>query len=215
MSNLFDLFARIESKEKAPVGVPVSALVVCLGNPGKEYERTRHNAGFMTGDKLAERLQVRLTQAKFQALYGDAVYNGRRFLLMKPQTFMNLSGQAVAEAANFYRIAPKDIIAVSDDISLDVGQIRVRRKGSDGGQKGLRSITQCLGSSDFPRVRVGVGQKPHPDYDLADWVLGKIPDTDREALESALESAADAVLQILDGKIDCAMNQHNEKNRHS
>lgn len=210
MGNIFDLFNLIE-KKKEPVGevLPVSALVVGLGNPGKEYQKNRHNAGFLAVELLAQRWGAEITRSKFKSLYADVTRNGRRFLIMKPQTFMNNSGEAVREAADFYKLSPENIIVISDDVSLDVGKQRVRRKGSDGGQKGLKSIIYHLNSDAFPRVKIGVGQKPHPDYNLADWVLGDVPKELWSTFEESLERAGEAVELILNGEIDRAMNLYN------
>lgn len=208
MADIFDLFRKIE-KSSAPTAEPITHLIVGLGNPGKEYMYTRHNAGFMTLDFAAEKLGVKIDRAKFKALVGDAVIGKHRVLLMKPQTYMNLSGEAVTEAAAFYKIPMENIIVICDDINLDPGKVRLRRKGSDGGQKGLRSIITLSGSDEFPRIRMGVGAKPHPDYDLADWVLGQIPKADQEVFFTAMGKVVDALPTILDGNIDKAMNMLN------
>ncbi len=208
MADIFDLFRKIE-KSSAPTSEPITHLIVGLGNPGKEYMFTRHNAGFMTLDFMAEKLGVKIDRAKFKALVGDGVICGHRVLLMKPQTYMNLSGEAVTEAAAFYKIPMENIIVICDDINLAPGKVRLRRKGSDGGQKGLRSIITLSGSDEFPRIRMGVGAKPHPDYDLADWVLGQIPKADQEVFFAAMGKVVDALPTILDGNIDRAMNMLN------
>ena len=211
MANIFDLFNLIgEKKDTTSSSLPVTHLVVGLGNPGKEYMKNRHNAGFLCVDKWAMKLGVEINRSKFKSLFADVTRNGKRFLIMKPQTYMNNSGEAVREAADFYKIPPENIIVISDDVSLDVGKQRVRRKGSDGGQKGLRSIIYHLVSDNFPRVKVGVGKKPHPDYDLADWVLGDFPKEDIPSLDESLDRSAAAVELILDGKIDQAMNLYNK-----
>ena len=186
----------------------VDAIVVGLGNPGKKYEGTRHNAGFMVIEKLAQTLGVKVDRVKFKSLCGEAIIGDRKVLLMMPQTFMNNSGEAVREAAAFYKIPPERCIVICDDISLAVGTIRIRRKGSDGGQRGLRSIITLCGSEQFPRVKVGVGQKPHPDYDLAAWVLSRFSKEESTALLSALENAAEAVPLMLTEGIDQAMNRY-------
>ena len=149
-------------------------LVVGLGNPGKEYENTRHNAGFVAADILADKFDISLNKSKFDALYGDGTVSGARVLLAKPQTYMNLSGTAVQKLSAFYKISCDKIIIMHDDVSLNVGKIRIRRKGSAGGQKGLANIIEMMGSEEIPRIKIGVGAKPHPDYDMKDWVLGKI-----------------------------------------
>ena len=155
-------------------------LVVCLGNPGPRYEGTRHNAGFLTADALAKKLKVSVNRSRFRALTGTARIGGESVLLMKPQTYMNLSGEAVAQAAKFSKIPPERVIVVSDDVSLPLAKLRVRTKGSAGGHNGLKSIVSALGSDAFPRIRIGVGSPPHPDFDMADWVLGVFRDADAE-----------------------------------
>lgn len=186
---------------------PIDLLIVGLGNPGKAYENTRHNAGAIALSALADKCGVSLTRSKFHALTAEATVSGVRALLLFPQTFMNLSGEAVAEAAKFYKIPPERIVVLSDDVALAVGQVRVRRKGSDGGQKGLRSIVDHLGTSDFPRVRIGVGQKPHPEMELADWVLSRFSSAERRLIDDAADRAARAVELIALGEIDRAMNE--------
>ena len=186
-------------------------MVVGLGNPGKDYERTRHNAGFMAIDYISGRSNSRVDRAKFSALVGEATIAGKRVLLMKPQTFMNSSGEAVSAAAKFYKIAPENIIVISDDISLDVGRVRVRRKGSHGGQNGLRSIEQHLGSQDYQRIKIGIGAKPHPDYDLASWVLSKFDVKDMEAIASCHGRVYDGLCKMLMGDTEGAMQICNGK----
>ena len=180
----------------------IDAIIVGLGNPGKKYEGTRHNAGFAALDHVAEKWGVRVTKAKFDALTGTGTAAGVKVLLMKPQTFMNLSGEAVRDAASFYKIPPEHVIVLSDDVSLDVGTLRVRAKGSAGGQNGLKNIIYHLNSEDFPRVKIGVGKKPRPDYDLAAWVLGKFPAEDQKAIDKACEDAVNAAACII--AEDCA-----------
>ena len=209
MSNIFDLFQLIEKKKEPAEVLPVSALVVGLGNPGKEYMKNRHNAGFLCAEFLAMRLGVEFNKAKFKSVYADVTKNGKRFLIMKPQTYMNHSGESVREAAAFYKLAPEQIIVISDDASLDVGKQRVKRKGSDGGQKGLRSIIYHMNTDAIPRVKIGVGKKPHPDYDMADWVLGDIPEKEWKTFEESLARSADAVELMLAGDIERAMNLYN------
>ena len=185
----------------------VDFIIVGLGNPGKKYEGTRHNAGFVAVEALAKRLGVRVDRVKFKALCGEAVIGDKKVLLMMPQTFMNNSGEAVREAAAFYKLPPERCLILCDDISLPVGTIRIRRKGSDGGQRGLRSIITLCGSEAFPRVKIGVGQKPHPDYDLAAWVLSKFTKDEAPLLLSAADRAAEAACLIVEGDIDEAMNR--------
>lgn len=187
----------------------VDFLIVGLGNPGRAYEKTRHNVGFRSIDLLGEKLGARLNRAKFSGLTGEASYHGMRLLLLKPQTFMNLSGQAVREAARFYKIEPSHIIVLFDDISLPPGRLRVRGSGSAGGHNGVKSIISQLGSQDFPRVKLGVGAKPHPDYDLADWVMSTFSAQEEKALASAMERGAEAVLTICEKGVPEAMNRFN------
>ncbi len=208
MADIFDLFKKIE-RSATPSGEPVTHLVVGLGNPGDKYLYTRHNAGFLTLDYIAQKAGVKVDRSKFKALMGEAVIGGKRVLLMKPQTFMNLSGEAVRAAADFYKIAPENITVVCDDINLAPGKLRIRKKGSDGGQKGLRSIIEHLGTDAFPRIRMGVGAKPHPEYDLADWVLGEFSKADKELFFTAMGKASDALPLIIGGDTDKAMSQFN------
>lgn len=184
-------------------------LIVGLGNPGAKYEMTRHNAGFLAVDLLAVKENLNIKKLKYHALVGDAVINGKKCLVMKPQTFMNNSGEAVGEAARFYKIPPERVIVISDDFSFDVGQIRIKRKGSAGGHNGLKSIIAHLGSENFPRIKVGVGKKPSEDYDIIDWVLGRFPKELEKDLKSALENAVDALPYIVNEEIDKAMNLFN------
>ena len=170
---------------------PVDFIVAGLGNPGKQYEGTRHNAGFMALEALAERLGVPVTRVRFKSYCGEAVIGEKRALLLMPQTFMNLSGEAVCEAMRFYNLPPERVLVMMDDISLPVGVIRLRRKGSDGGQKGMRSIITLSGSDQFPRIKLGVGAKPHPDYDLAAWVLSRFTKEEAPGMVQAAHHAAD------------------------
>lgn len=181
-------------------------LIVGLGNPGREYEFTRHNAGFLFIDALAQKMGLEVRRLKFQSLCADGELSGHRCLLLKPQTFMNHSGQAVRDAAAFYKIPPERILVVYDDISLEPGILRIRRKGSDGGHNGIKSILYHVESDQFPRIKLGVGKKPHPDYDLAAWVLSSLSERERELLDAAVNRACDAAGLIVDGKIDQAMN---------
>ena len=184
-------------------------LIVGLGNPGREYETTRHNAGFRAMDILANKLGCKVDKLKYQGLYGQVNYRGAKLLLLKPQTFMNLSGRSVLQLSAFYRVPPKNIIVMFDDISLEPGRLRVRPDGSAGGHNGIKSIIQELGSQDFPRVKIGVGAKPHPDFDLADWVLSHFTAQEEKALQPALERAADAALAIIDHGVPEAANRFN------
>lgn len=184
-------------------------ILVCLGNPGDQYENTRHNVGFLTADALGERLNKPIQRLKFKALTNTVEYGGVKVLVMKPTTYMNLSGEAVREACQFYKLPPERVLVVCDDVSLPVGKLRLRRNGSAGGHNGLRSIIGQLHSDQFPRLKIGVGQKPHPDYDLADWVLGKFPREDRKTVDAAVERALDAIECVFSKGIDKAMSQYN------
>ncbi len=183
-------------------------MIVGLGNPGLQYAETRHNAGFMAVDRILENGNAKLDKHKFEAEYGEVTVAGARALVVKPQTYMNNSGRAVTAIASFYKIPTENIIILFDDISLPVGGLRVRRKGSAGGHNGMKDIIQLLGTEELTRVKIGVGQKPHPDYNLADWVLGKFPKEDRPALEEALKKAAKAVEEIVRNGVDSAMNKY-------
>ena len=187
----------------------VEWLLVGLGNPGDKYEGTRHNVGFAAIDQLAEELNVPVQKLKHRALTQSVELGGARVLLMKPITYMNLSGEAVGEAARFYKVPADHVLVISDDVSLPVGKLRVRRGGSAGGHNGLKSIIQHLGTDQFPRVKIGVGQKPHPDYDMADWVLGHFQGEDKKAIDAAVKRAADAVECLLKEGPDRAMNKFN------
>lgn len=184
-------------------------LIVGLGNPGREYERTRHNCGFRAVDVLAEKLGCRIDKAKFQGLYGQVNYNGTKLLLLKPQTFMNLSGRSVLQLSAYFQVPPQRIIVLFDDISLEPGRLRIRADGSAGGHNGIKSIIGELGSQAFPRVKIGVGAKPNPNYDLADWVLSTFSSQEEKALISALDRAADAALCIIDRGVPEAANRYN------
>lgn len=204
------MFSMFQFKKSAPAPTgPVEFIIVGLGNPGREYENTRHNAGFLALDALAEKLGAKIDRLKFKSLCGDARIGDCRVLLMKPSTFMNNSGQAVREAMQFYKIPAEHVLVVFDDVSLDVGRMRIRRQGSDGGHNGIKSILYLTGKDTFPRIKIGVGKKPHPDYDLADWVLGKFRREDTQTLDQTFADAADAAVMIVEGKIDQAMNRYN------
>lgn len=194
-------------RKTKPAG-PVDFLIVGLGNPGKKYEGTRHNAGFVALEQFATRLGVKMNKSKFKALVGEGTVGDKRVLLMMPQTFMNLSGEAVAEAMRFYKLTPEQVVVLLDDITLPVGTVRIRRKGSDGGQRGMRSIISLTGSEQFPRIKIGIGQKPRPDFDLAAWVLSRFTEAETPKLQEAAGHACDAVGLIVDGKIDEAMNRY-------
>lgn len=184
-------------------------LVVGLGNPGAKYENTRHNVGFMTADLFMKENGGEFNKSKMQGVFGECKIGNSRILTVKPQTFMNNSGVCVSRIAKFYKIPNERIIVIFDDISLDVGNLRIRRKGSHGGHNGMRSIVGHLGNDNIPRIKVGVGAKPHPDYDLADWVLSKFPKSDTENLNKSLENASLAIKEIISHDIDSAMNKFN------
>lgn len=191
-----------------PSGAP-EYLIAGLGNPGPKYEYTRHNAGFLCIDLLSQQLSVKIDRIKFKSIVADVAIEGRRCLLMKPQTFMNNSGEAVRDAANFYKIPPEHVIILFDDISLPPGKLRIRRKGSDGGHNGIKSIIYLLNSDQFPRVKLGVGAKPHPDYDLADWVLSPFQKDELPRMKEAMEKACEAIRLIVQDDMDHAMNLYN------
>ena len=184
-------------------------LIVGLGNPGPEYAKTRHNVGFRCLDLLAETLGVRVDKAKFQGLYGQTDYHGNRLYLLKPLTYMNLSGRSVLQLSAFFQVPPQRIIVLFDDISLEPGRLRVRPNGSAGGHNGIKSIIAELGSQEFPRVKLGVGAKPHPDFDLAAWVLSTFSAQEEKALSLSLENGAQAALTIIDQGTAAAANNFN------
>ena len=184
-------------------------LIVGLGNPGLQYEKTRHNAGFMVIDALAEKYGAGFPKRKYDALIGECKIGDNRIMLVKPQTFMNLSGKAVTAICSFYKIPYDKVIVMFDDVSLDVGKIRVRRKGSDGGHKGIKDIIQLSGTSDIPRIKIGVGKKPNAEYDLKDWVLGKFSKEDLDTFQKATESGVKAAEEIVKRGIDSAINRYN------
>ena len=207
MANIFDLFKKIENTSEKQ---PITHIVAGLGNVGKEYENTRHNAGFMAIDALAEKYGVRIDRVKFHALVGEANIAGKRVLLMKPTTFMNNSGIAIAEAAAFYKIPAENVIVLHDEISFDVGVMRIRRKGSAGGHNGLKSIIAHLSSDAFPRVKIGVGKKPSADYDLVDFVLGKFSKEDLDGLKKENPDIISSVELMVNEKIEEAMNKYSK-----
>ena len=187
----------------------VDWILVCLGNPGDQYENTRHNVGFMVADELGDRARIPIQKLKYKALTNTTQLGGRKVLIMKPVTYMNLSGEAVRQAVDFYKVPADHVLVVSDDTALAVGRLRIRKGGSAGGHNGLKNIIQHLGTDQFPRVRLGVGEKPHPDYDLADWVLGKFQGEDKKAIDAAVKKAADAIECILSDGLDRGMNRYN------
>lgn len=196
-------------KRKTAVSGPPEFLIVGLGNPGRQYELTRHNAGFLFADLMADKCNIKINKIQFKSVTAIIETGGHRCLLMKPQTFMNNSGEAVRQAAAFYKIPPERIIVVFDDISLPCGKLRIRRKGSAGGHNGIKSIIYHLNSDNFPRVKLGVGEKPHPDYELADWVLSNFKKDEIPALREAAEKACGAVELMVQGETDKAMSNFN------
>ena len=208
MADIFELFKKISEKKESVPFTP-EFIVAGLGNPDSKYTFTRHNAGFLALDYISQKYQTEVRLVKFKSLTGRAVIGGHSVLLMKPQTYMNNSGQAVAEAADFYKIPPEKIIVISDDVHQASGRMRIRRSGSSGGQKGLGDIIEKLGTENIPRIRIGVGEKPSPEYDMAAWVLGKIPEEDQKKLFSVFGCVSDALPLILDGRIDDAMGKYN------
>lgn len=192
---------------RKPAGI--SWLVVFLGNPGPKYSGTRHNAGFLTADAVEKRFGVSINRSRFKALTASCEINGEKVLFMKPQTYMNLSGEAVGQAAAFYHLPADHVLVISDEMSLPVGKIRIRPKGSAGGHNGLKSIISSLGTDEFPRIRLGVGAPPHPDYDVKDWVLSVFRDQDAEAIAHAAEQAAEAIETYIKFGSEKAMNKYN------
>ena len=191
-------------------GSTYSYIIAGLGNPGLQYEKTRHNVGFRAVDALCKSYNKSCDRHKFQSLYTDLVIDGNRCLVLKPETFMNNSGQAIHESMQFYKIPLERVIVISDDISLDVGRLRIRAKGSAGGHNGLKDIIEINGADNFPRVKIGVGKKPHPEYDLKDWVLGKFPKEQEALVEETAALAAQAVECIIKNDIPTAMNRFNK-----
>ena len=196
------------SRKPAPSG-PVSFLIAGLGNPGSRYENTRHNAGFMAIDRIAAKAGVSIDRLKFKGLTAQAEVGGQHVLLLKPSTFMNLSGQSVREAMTFYKLPPERCLILFDDISLEPGRLRIRAKGSDGGHNGMKNIIYLSGHDTFPRVRLGVGKKPNPQWDLADWVLSRFTPAELKELDTAIEHAAEAAALIVNGKLQEAQNRFN------
>lgn len=206
--SIWDIFKKIESGNNNPKG-KIEYIIVGLGNFGLEYNETRHNAGFMAIDKLVQKNEFDISKVKFKSKSGETVIGGKRCLVLKPTTYMNNSGEAVIDAMSFYKIPIENVVVIYDDISLEPGKLRIRRKGSDGGHNGIKSIIALTGSDAFPRIKIGVGKKPNPKYNLADWVLSKFSESDKKALEPALENAVDSLKFIIDGNIDKAMNLYN------
>lgn len=202
------MLKNLFAKPAEPAG-PVESLVVGLGNPGAKYDGTRHNAGFMALDLLAEQAGARVDRIRFKGLCGTAVIGGKKVLLLKPSTYMNLSGQSVTEAMRFYKLPPEKTIILFDDISFPLGHLRIRRKGSDGGQNGMKNIIYLGGSDAFPRIKLGTGERPNPEWDLADWVLSRFTPQEEKLFLEAAGHAASAVELMVQGKIDEAMNRYN------
>ena len=211
MADIFELFKKI-STENTTSREPISHVIVGLGNPGAQYLHTRHNAGFLAIDYMCNKYNARVNKSAHKGLVGEATIAGKRVLLVKPQTFMNLSGECVRAVLDFYKIKPENLIIIYDDISLNVGRLRVRRDGSAGGHNGIKSLIEHLGTQIFPRVKVGVGQKPHPDYDLASWVLSEFSKEDLNNLESTFPTVCEGIEKILTSSIDDAMQICNKKN---
>mgnify|MGYP003326452654 CR=1 FL=1 len=207
MADIFELFKKI-SKKKDTAFTP-EFIVAGLGNPDEKYTFTRHNAGFLALDYISQKIGADVKNLKFKSLVGRTFIGGHSVLLMKPQTYMNKSGEAVKAAADFYKIPPEKIIVISDDVHQSPGKMRIRRSGSSGGQKGLGDIIEKMGTEDIPRIRIGVGEKPTPEYDMASWVLGKIPEEDQKKLFSVFGCVNDALPLILDGKTEDAMGKYN------
>lgn len=196
-------------KKSSVAGGSVEFMIVGLGNPGREYEGTRHNAGFMGIDAIAEQNHTDIKRIKYKGLTGECRIDGKKVLLLKPSTFMNLSGQSVCEAMRFYKLSPEQVLVLFDDINLEPGKLRIRRKGSDGGHNGMKNIIYLSGSDQFPRIKIGVGKKPRPDYDLKDWVLSRFSGEEKKALSAAFPQITDAARLIVAGQIDEAMNRFN------
>ncbi len=206
--SIFDIFDRISS-DSSRAGGKIEYIIAGLGNPGMEYDNTRHNAGFNVLDTLASQLGENISRLKFKGKTAEASIGGKRCLLLKPTTYMNNSGESIVQAMEFYKLDIAHVIVVCDDISLDTGKLRIRRKGSHGGHNGLRSICELTGSDDFPRIKIGVGKKPHPDYDLAKWVLGKFGKEDAERMKESAENACECIKLMVQDKTDEAMNKYN------
>ncbi len=198
-------------KRQKNFGSAYDFVIVGLGNPGREYEATRHNAGFMVLDRICEQYSCEIKKIKFKSLIGECRIGDSRVLLCKPQTFMNNSGQAVNEVLSFYKLTPEQALVIFDDISLPPGKIRIKRGGSDGGHNGMKNIIYLSGKNTFPRIKVGVGAKPHPDYDLKDWVLGSFSREDAALMKNSIQNAADAAACFVREGVDSAMNKFSNK----
>ncbi|MCQ2460054.1 MAG: aminoacyl-tRNA hydrolase [Ruminococcus sp.] len=206
--SIFDVFDRISQNSNTPKG-KIEYVIAGLGNPGPEYDNTRHNAGFNVLDTLAKQCGADINRMQFKGKTAEVMLGDVRCLLLKPTTYMNLSGESVVKALEFYKIDVTKLIVVCDDISLDTGKLRIRRKGSHGGHNGLRNICEQTGRDDYQRIKIGVGKKPHPDYDLAKWVLGKFGKEDAEKMTLSAENACECIKLMVQGKTDEAMNKYN------
>lgn len=204
-----DIFEKLKAMSKPVSTGPVEYIIIGLGNVGTKYEGTRHNVGFMVIDNLAKKYNADVKRLKFKSLCGDATISSKRCLLMKPSTYMNNSGEALVEAMNFHKIPIENIIVICDDISLEPSFLRIRRKGSDGGHNGLKSIIYLTGKDDFARIKIGVGKKPHPSFDLADWVLSTFKRDEYELIQEALDKATASIELMVGGKMNDAMNKYN------
>ncbi len=205
LNNIKNIFDR---RGPAPIGA-VEFIVVGLGNPGSRYTDTRHNTGFMALDKIAENRGVKIDKIRFKSLVGEGMLEGKRVLLMKPSTFMNLSGQAVQAALSYYKLQSENLVVIYDDISLAPGRLRIRLKGSDGGHNGIKNIIYLLGSDSFPRIKIGVGDRTHPDFDMKDWVLSRFSSEEKKQVDEAVIRADSALSLILSGHVTDAMNKFN------
>ena len=202
-------FSRKNDPIHSQASGPVEWIIAGLGNPGRQYENTRHNTGFAAVDTLSDSMHVTIDRLKFKGLTAVGSLMGHRVLLLKPSTFMNLSGQSVQEAMQFYKIPAERVLLLFDDISLPCGRMRIRRKGSDGGHNGVKNILYLTGKDTFPRVKIGVGAKPHPEYDLADWVLSRFTPDERKAMEARYDDVADALEMMMKGQFEAAQSRYN------
>lgn len=207
--SVFDILNKINAEKEQKAAGPVEFIICGLGNPGLQYENTRHNAGFMAVDTIAQKYNVDIKKLRFKSLTGEVTLGGKKCLLMKPSTFMNNSGEAVVEAMQFYKLPIENVLVIYDDISLEPGKLRIRRKGSAGGHNGIKSIIYLTGEDTFPRIKLGVGAKPHPDYNLADWVLSNFKKEEIEGMHISCDNAVKCAELIVAGKTDEAMNRYN------
>lgn len=208
MADIFELFKKIAAEQKSAQTAP-ARVIVGLGNPGAQYASTRHNAGFMAVTRIAEKAGASSWRMRFHAEIAECAFAGERVLLVRPQTFMNNSGQAVREILDWYKLTAENLIVIYDDISLEPGRLRIRKKGSDGGHNGIKSILYHVGTDVFPRIKIGVGAKPNPEYDLADWVLGKFPEEVLPAMRDVMERACGAAELIVKEGCDAAASRYN------